>query len=215
MGTKFWSGVGVLASVVAGLGAASAADMAVKAPVYKAPPVILSDWAGFYIGLNGGGGWGDDKFDVVPAHNLTTSGGLFGGHAGYNWQFGSIVAGVEGDFDGADISKTDPFGFKQKTNELASARARLGYVMVPNLLAYGTAGAGWGHSEISFAGATVDTADQVGWVAGVGLEYKLWGPLIARAEYLHYGFGKETLPNVGDTLKESVDVVRGGLSYKF
>jgi opacity protein-like surface antigen len=59
---------------------------------------------------------------------------------------------------------------QHKTDELASARARLGYVVIPTLLAYGTAGAGWGHSEITASG-----------VAGAGLEYKLFGPLIAPA----------------------------------
>jgi outer membrane immunogenic protein len=219
MRTKFWSGIGVLASIAAGVGAAGAADLAVKAPVYKAPPpVILSDWAGFYLGIHGGGGWANDKWDVAPGDNLTATGGIIGGHVGYNWQFGSVVAGVEGDFDGAWLSKmdSDPNGpFKQKTNELASTRARLGYVVLPSLLAYGTAGAGWGHFENSFEGVNTDSVTQFGWVAGAGLEYKIWGPLIARAEYLHYGFDAKSLPGVGDTLKESVDVVRGGLSYKF
>jgi opacity protein-like surface antigen len=220
MRTKFWSGMGVLASIAASVGAANAADM--SAPAYKAPPmapVIISDWAGFYIGINGGGGWAKNSFEFGAAQNVTASGGLVGGHAGYNWQYGNVVAGVEVDFDGADLTKTDVFGVKQKTDELASARARLGYVVVPNLLAYGTAGAGWGHTEINdtFFGTT-DGINQFGWVAGAGLEYKLWGPLIARAEYLHYDFGKTSLPNLlggGDNLKQSIDTVRGGLSYKF
>ncbi len=218
MRTKTWCGFGVLASIVASVGAAGAADLAVKAPAYKAPPpVILSDWAGFYIGINGGGGWANTSFDFNPIINAKPSGGLVGGHAGYNWQYGNVVAGLEADFDGADLKTTDAAGFEQKTNELASARGRLGYVVLPNLLAYGTAGAGWGHTELSTGGATFDAINQFGWVAGAGLEYKLWGPLIARAEYLHYDFGKTSLPPVifQDNLKESIDTVRGGLSYKF
>jgi outer membrane immunogenic protein len=216
MRTKTWFGIGVIASIAAGVGAAGAADLAVKAPVYKAPPlVILSDWAGFYIGINGGYGWGDTSFDTFTGNNAKPKGGLFGGHAGYNWLYGNVVAGLEADFDGADIKTTDAGGFEHKTNELASARARLGYVVIPNLLAYGTAGAGWGHTELSALGANTDAVSQFGWVAGAGLEYKLWGPLIARAEYLHYDFGKTSLPNFGDNLKESVDTLRGGLSYKF
>jgi outer membrane immunogenic protein len=220
MRTKFWSSLGVLASIAASVGAAGAADLAVKAPIYKAPPppVILSDWAGFYLGIHGGGGWADNKFTVFPQDNVTGTGGLIGGHAGYNWQFGSVVAGVEGDFDGAFLKKTDVDAFEHKTDELASARARLGYVVIPSLLAYGTAGAGWGHSEIRTAGLTDSTFDQFGWVAGAGLEYKIWGPLIARAEYLHYGFGSKSFTGPAfrtDTLKLDVDVVRGGLSYKF
>jgi outer membrane immunogenic protein len=222
MRTKLWGRISVLASMVAAAGVANAADMAVKAPVYKAPPpIIIPSWAGFYIGVHGGGGWADNKFNVFGRDNGTGSGGFGGGHVGYNWQFGSVVAGVEGDFDGAALSYTDVDRFKHTTDELASARARLGYAVIPNLLAYGTGGFGWAHSKIDsgpFA-APGDSVSQPGWVAGAGLEYKIFGPLIARGEYLHYGLGSQSI-NAGsafgaDTLKESIDVVRGGLSYKF
>jgi len=215
MRTKLWYGIGLLASIVAGAGSAVAADLAVKAPPPGLAPVYLSDWAGFYIGINGGGGWGNTTFDFFTGDNAKLSGGLVGGHAGYNWQYGSVVAGLEADFDGADIKKTDAFGIEQKTNELASARARIGYVFFPNLLAYGTAGAGWGHFTITdtvFGGSAA--IDQFGWTAGAGLEYKLIDHFILRAEYLHYDFAKTTVPGI-DNVKETVDVVRGGLSYKF
>jgi outer membrane immunogenic protein len=227
MGTKFWGGIGALAALMAAsVGGASAADLAVKAPVYKAPPpVILSDWAGFYIGVNGGGGWADTKFDVNPVLNKTLTGGLVGGHAGYNWQYGNVVAGVEVDFDGADLKKTVPAfnnvaggntTVTEKTDELASARARLGYVVLPSLLAYGTAGAGWGHTSVTdnVFGPSAGNS-QFGWVAGAGLEYKVWGPFIARAEYLHYDFSKESFGAAFGNVSQSIDTVRGGLSYKF
>jgi outer membrane immunogenic protein len=219
----FWGRIGLLASVMAGAGAASAADMPVKAPKMVPPPapVYLSEWSGFYLGINGGGGFADNKFDTIPTWNKKVSGGLVGGHAGYNWQSGNIVGGLEVDFDGADITKTfTPVAgtsVKEKTDELATARARLGYLVLPNLLAYGTGGAAWGHTETTKTAAAVVTRDaltQFGWAAGAGLEYKIWGPLIARAEYLHYGFAKTTGPNFG-AFRESIDAVRGGLSYKF
>jgi Outer membrane protein beta-barrel domain len=103
----------------------------VRAPVYKAAPVIISDWAGFYLGVNGGGGWANYTFDYATPANGTGSGGLVGGHAGYNWQYGNAVAGMEVDFDGADLKNTDVYGLQHKTDELASARARLGYVVIP------------------------------------------------------------------------------------
>jgi outer membrane immunogenic protein len=224
MAYKFWRRIGLLASMLAGAGAASAADMPVKAPPRVAPvaPVYLSDWAGFYIGVNGGGAWADNKFDNFPAQwNAKPSGGLVGGHAGYNWQYGNVVAGIEGDFDGAFLEKklmpAAGVTFKEKTDELATARARVGYVVWPSLLAYGTAGAAFGHTEITkatMAGSTVDGLDQFGWAAGAGLEYKIWDHVLVRAEYLHYDFGKETGANFGP-IKESVDAVRGGVSYKF
>jgi outer membrane immunogenic protein len=210
MRTKLLGGIGVVGSIAASVVVANAADMAVKSP-FAARPVILSDWAGFYIGINGGGGWGTTTFDGSPQSNGKPSGGLFGGHAGYNWQHGSVVAGLEADIDGADIKQTvagRPQGLSEKTDELATARARLGYAIIPGLLAYGTAGAAWGHSQIANAGAS-----QLGWAAGAGLEYKVWGNIIARAEYLHYGFDKTAFGN--NNVKESIDTLRGGLSYKF
>jgi outer membrane immunogenic protein len=224
MKTKFWSGVGVVASIVAGVGAASAADLAVNAPVYKAAPVILSDWSGFYIGVNGGYGWTDSTFVNFfdPGDlNIKQKGGLFGGHAGYNWQWGSVVTGLEVDFDAADIHGTAP-GFisegvvitdAAKTNELASARARVGYLLTPSLLAYGTAGAGWAHTNFNDNFGDVGGISQFGWVAGVGLEYKVYNNWIARSEYLHYDFG--LTDNTFGPFRETIDVVRGGLSYKF
>ena len=52
---------------------------------------------------------------------------------------------------------------------LAGRLARLGYVVLPNLLAYGTAGAAWGHTEVTKTTAAINTTDglsQFGWAAG-------------------------------------------------
>src|SRR6516165_8720395 len=99
MSRKFWGGFGLFATILAGAGVAGAADLAVKAPVYKAPPVILSDWAGFYIGVHGGYGWGhssidtpdfpylDEKKDAslkLGSFDASPKGGLVGGQAGHN-----------------------------------------------------------------------------------------------------------------------------------
>lgn len=217
MRRKFFLGIGMLAFAAAGAGSATAADIAARPapPPPVAAPAFISDWAGFYIGINGGGGWAHTKFDFTPVLNTTASGGLVGGHVGYNWQYGSVVAGLEADFDGADIKHT-VLRVEQKTNELASARGRLGYLVFPSLLAYGTGGVGWGHTEISTPGFLSDEVNQFGWVAGAGLEYKLVDHVLLRAEYLHYDFAKTEAPNaVGDNFKETVDVLRGGLSYKF
>jgi outer membrane immunogenic protein len=226
MRTKLWGRISVLASIAASAGAANAADLAVKAPVYKAPPpVIINEWAGFYLGAAGGYGFGSTSFNspLSQFDNAKPKGGIYGGFAGYNWQFGNVVAGVEVDMSGADLTTTS-MDFNQKTDELGSGRARLGYSVLPNLLAYGTGGVGWGHTSLTTTPATgldgvSSSQTQVGWVAGGGLEYKVWGPLIARGEYLHYGFGSNTFnfanANALPTVTESVDVVRGGLSYKF
>jgi outer membrane immunogenic protein len=252
---RFWGGVALLVSIAMGSGVAGAADLAVKAPVYKAAPVILSDWAGFYIGVHGGYGWGHSSIDTpdfpylqpekekakegeflrLGSFNADPKGGVVGGHAGYNWQYGHVVTGLEIDFSAADIKAADTVGTflliclpgpgtisrTLKFDELATARARLGYLVLPDLLAYGTAGAAWGHSELTgaveFIGSGSAGASNFGWAAGGGLEYKLWEHLLVRAEYLHYDFAKTTYntPVFTTTAATAIDVARAGLSYKF
>ena len=74
---------------------AAAADLSV-APLYKAPlqqPSPLYNWTGFYLGANGGGGWGRSWWQSQST-SIDLSGAQVGGTAGYNWQFGSAVFGV-------------------------------------------------------------------------------------------------------------------------
>ncbi len=86
-----------------------------NAPVYAAP----SNWNGFYLGVNGGYGWGArsstldtlaiDGDAVTPvtaaaSSTFSTEGGFGGGQLGYNAQRGRIVFGVEADIQGANIA---------------------------------------------------------------------------------------------------------------
>src|SRR5262245_26781205 len=96
-------------------GSAMAADLPLKAPV----PRVVSDWTGFYIGIHGGYGWarpGISDFDLnadspVDLHAPRLRGAVFGGHAGYNWQWGQRgVAGLEIDYSAADIKETQVTG---------------------------------------------------------------------------------------------------------
>ncbi len=92
------------------IGGAAAADMPIKAPVYKAPVVAPPyNWSGFYIGLNAGYSWGHQDNDLVVAATGATifsnsdklDGFIGGGQIGYNWQSDHWVFGLEADFQGS------------------------------------------------------------------------------------------------------------------
>ncbi len=113
-------GFALLASVAL-IGGAAAADMPVKAPVYKAPVIAPPyNWTGFYVGGHIGGAWSNvdisDPTGAVFAPLGATIGAdgngfLGGGQIGFNWQTGHWVFGVQGDmaWTGINTSVVDPF----------------------------------------------------------------------------------------------------------
>lgn len=84
---------------------AQAADLQAARPAYKAPTYVRAmpyNWAGFYVGGNVGSGWATASADLTGPAGLTSNsasenlnGGIFGAQAGYNWQFGQWVVGLE------------------------------------------------------------------------------------------------------------------------
>jgi len=217
-----------LASVVV-VSAAQAADMPLKAPV----PRVVSDWTGFYIGVHGGYGWARPSisdFDLnhsnptvesdesLSLHTPKLRGAVFGGHAGYNWQWGQRgVVGLEIDYSATNIKRTqvaigefdewdDKRTLTAKLDSLASVRTRVGVLLGSEFLLYGTGGPAWGHTKFTDTimfqvhdGGNVfvsrASASHFGWVAGAGAEWKLWGTgMMLRVEYLHYDFGSASLP---------------------
>src|ERR1700735_2686700 len=94
-----------------------AADLPLKAP--SATPSVY-DWTGVYVGVFGGGGYGNNNLNnstgsAVPfadfSANYTSTGGIAGGQVGYQWQSGSLVVGVEGDFAWSGIKGNDASQF--------------------------------------------------------------------------------------------------------
>ena len=88
---------------------AQAAD--IPRPVYKGPRSVVAyyNWTGFYIGANGGYGWGSSDWKA-PVVSVKPKGWLAGGTIGYNYQMGSFVWGLEGDFDWADVADSTACG---------------------------------------------------------------------------------------------------------
>ena len=79
---------------------AHAADMPVKAPPPAPTTAAPYNWSGLYVGANFGGAWTSGNLNI-PGNNFY--GGLTefiaGVQAGYNFQAGHFLFGVEGDFD--------------------------------------------------------------------------------------------------------------------
>jgi outer membrane immunogenic protein len=84
------------------------------------PPDYLPIWPGFYFGGHAGGVWGNtgthDTFTYVgdPAFNgsLSSTGFIGGAQAGYNFQRGHFVFGIEGDAGYLGISANKSASFK-------------------------------------------------------------------------------------------------------
>ena len=212
--------VGV-AMIALGTVSASAADiqrrqMPVKAPAYMPPPVY--NWTGFYVGINGGGGWGRSDFsDPFASGSFNTSGGLVGGTVGYNWQMGPVVFGLEGDVDWSDIRGSTLCGgvtsCEVRNDWLGTARGRLGYAF-DRIMPYVTGGLAVGDIKTSVPGFG-DTRDtKAGWTAGGGVEAAIAGPWTAKVEYLHVDLGR-TSSVLGSNAKFNADIVRAGLNYRF
>ena len=172
----------ILATVLAGIGATSAlaADIGASTPYSKAPMMApVPTWAGFYIGGNVGYGWGSGTTNSAALASANTLGtgflrqvdgsfnprskGVIGGaQIGYNWQIGSLVAGLEADIQGSDIKGSfnnstlhqngDAIdGSAHTVNERLSwfgtVRGRLGATVTPDLMLYGTGGFAYGPGQ--------------------------------------------------------------------
>jgi outer membrane immunogenic protein len=208
--------------------------MAVKAPPPAVAPAPIYSWTGFYVGLNAGYSVGRDPFNQQffgPGNPIVSSsvdsrvspqGGLFGGQAGYNFQTGNVVFGLEGDIQWADqhdkagcgiecetfltSGLTETFGTaEQRIKWFGTLRGRLGWANEDWLL-YITGGGAWAGIDATTAtlnpfmiipGAFSNTTGftKGGWVIGGGAEVRIFGPWSAKIEYLYMDLG-----SISDTL---------------
>jgi outer membrane immunogenic protein len=210
-------------------GQALAADLPIPGPppAYL-PAVLLYNWTGFYIGVNGGGAFGNSNWTdpaLAPTGNFSVSGFLIGGTVGANYQMGSWVFGVEGDGDWANLDGTTfntsctGVGCETSSDFLATVRGRVGYAW-DRLLVYGTAGAAFADVQAAAGVLPFMSSTQAGWTAGAGLEYAVTPNWSAKVEYLFVDLGNASCGAAncgGTTTAVSLDenVIRGGFNYRF
>jgi outer membrane immunogenic protein len=201
------------------------------------PPIFVTapTWAGFYFG--GHLGYGLGSFDLnenlrrnVPLGDLDNNGVVAGVHAGYNYQSGMWVLGLEGDVSFAPWKETTSGGrgstFEFRTRWMGSLRGRAGLAF-NNLLIYATAGVGAVDRAAfeSFKGRSLTTTDvyKIGAVAGAGFEYKLTQNIVVGLEGLYFfvneNKGKRGRPDNSSSTRfiggkaGDVGVVRARLSF--
>jgi outer membrane immunogenic protein len=183
-----------------------------------------------------------------------------GGYAGYNWQVNPVwVVGVEGDWQWANNSTTvsgipgaenltvigapglDTSTVKQTWD--ASARGRVGYLVAPSWMVFGTGGVAFTNVQASAHCGTLfpvgwcgqaanigrtDTAslDRVGWTAGAGVEGMIAPNWLARIEYRYANYGNNMSFTMLQGPASNIDAISGnlklqdqsvtvGIAYKF
>jgi outer membrane immunogenic protein len=209
-------------------GAAAAADLPPAPPTtpyYKAPPYNPAyNWSGFYVGINGGGGWG--RSDWTTTSSFNTSGGLVGGTVGYNYQMNQVVLGVEGDIDWADINGTTNTvctsatgsGCKTSDSWLSTVRGRLGYA-ADRFMPYVTGGLAVGDIKASGPGLSGVDSTNAGWTVGGGIEFAIAGNWTAKAEYLYVDLGNVSCGVACGAPTQNVswhaNIGRVGINYRF
>jgi outer membrane immunogenic protein len=231
------SALGLLAATAALALAAStahAADLPGRyspAPAYNALPVFT--WTGFYAGLNAGYGWnaGDSRF-YDPAFGTVRgrrSGGFVGGaQAGYNYQFGMFVGGLETDLQYAAVgNKGASYGTIYYPGDsdgfFGTIRARAGVAFDRALVfgtggfAYGDIGGNRGYDPL----LGYHSGDEInwGWTLGGGVEYAITNNFTAKVEGLYVNLDTKDNYNLGGRVNVDRDaefgVLRAGVNYKF
>jgi outer membrane immunogenic protein len=196
---------------------------------------------------------------------VQNSGFIGGGQWGYNYQWNNWVLGAEGDFQGIASSNPTDTRFSQATAVVAGValptdqlltasrrldwlgtdRGRIGFLIWPTFLVYGTGGLAYGETRTSvaigqtvvFPGFTSTIAfgsfnqTLAGWTAGGGVEWLFLPNWSLKVEYLYYDLGRVTFGlsplthsslgvpvTVTDNLASTRfngNIVRAGINYHF
>lgn len=213
---------------------AFSADLAMytKAPAGVAPAY---DWSGFYVGVFGGGGYGNHNLNntLGPAGNAnftvnySAQGALAGGEVGYNVQSGNFLVGIEGDYAWSDIKGDDAFALGSndatRLRGVGTLRARAGFT-IDRWLMFFTGG--WAYGDLQHTntdpvfGIDQFTATRSGLTGGGGIAYAVTDNLIGKVEYRYYDFGAYSRNGAVNnqlpyTVNSTYSVVTLGLDFKF
>jgi outer membrane immunogenic protein len=214
---------------------AFAADLAaMRAPLYAPAPIFT--WTGFYIGSTVGAVGLQTKYraddstgDLADSATGTGGGALVGATAGYNYQMGAVVLGIEGDYSFSTAGNSGSgFGIPQASAQMRSfgtVRGRLG-LAVDRTLFYVTGGVAFANLKGSSTNFLVNNSsciagfsgNSTGFVVGGGVEYALTDHVSLKVEGLYTDLGRKSAVNAlgcNATFKNTATIGRVGLNYKF
>jgi outer membrane immunogenic protein len=226
-------------ALVALTGMVSAADLpSRRAPAPMVAAVPMFTWTGFYVGAQVGYAWGEyeARFSDVDlgefGGDLDADGFIGGAHAGFNFQTGSLVFGVEGDIEATGFEAEhhydnlfelgDRAGHKVQVDFQGSIRGRIGFAF-DRALIYATGGLAFANFNHEFSYrdslgfSTYDTDHtEWGYTLGAGVEYAFTNHLTARVEYRYTNF-EEGVSFDGTSADVDLDqhAIRAGVSFKF
>ena len=222
---------------------AIAADLPAQMPV-KAPAAVVAErynWTGVYLGGNAGYGWSRLTGTDLTFGGTTSStvrGFVGGGQIGANYQMGSIVFGIQGDYDYADLKRNANLagaGFAPgafvtfKQDFVATLTGRVGFAF-DRVLVYAKGGGAWTRDKLNAADGLGGTANgsfsRTGWTVGGGAEWAFVGNWSVFAEYDYLNFGSITeIPTVNPgpgafavsstSVKDTIQIVKAGVNYRF
>jgi outer membrane immunogenic protein len=193
---------------------------------------------------------------AIPSSvSLSHDGVIGGGQAGYNWQLGpSWVWGIEGDVQATSVRNSTsvafggnaiftPFStsYSRELDSLATVRGRVGFLLLPSLMWYGTAGIAFAQTKVGSAfncGACVPRSglqpgttnassyNPFGWTVGTGIEWQFTPAWSIKAEYLFVDLGgtqtstitysyATSSSSLTSTANDRDNIVRFGINYRF
>ena len=202
---------------------ALASDLPTKAPV-KGTPIAAAryNWSGFYLGANFGGAWTSGSLNIAGNNFYGGITEFIGGvQAGYNYQAGHLLVGVEGEFDELAFNHpilVAPTLGSVSQNWMSTVAGRVGLVNDRWLL-FAKLGGGWVQSNaaVNLLGSTWNgPATNGGWLLGGGIEYGFKPHWTVKLEYDYLALSNwtsATIPAV--SLNHDLQMVKAGINYKF
>lgn len=262
--------LGLVAMVGLSTHVASAADLPARLPPMTAFQAIesLPNWTGFYVGLTAGAALSEARHARVsfedgsayPGRVSTrrSTGVTVGGTLGYNQQIGHFVVGLEGDYsylglrNRTRLAYSDSFtgpisgayhadgSVRSSIDSFGTVRGRVGYLVTPSLLVYGTGGVAFadvksragineGFSVVNGPSTTLASYNghrsgfRTGFAYGGGVEYKIDSAWSVKVEALRLQLPASRLYAGNETafgynirkISNDFTVVRAGVNYAF